>query len=144
MSGRIVGEVLEYAPESLTDTERWVLVAIAEDARDRTRVSEYSTVDALARRTRRAPGTVRNALSSLANKGLIKPLRKAREGVSQHYEVAKLEQHHRFVTYVELGETLRPDKRTARTRRAGLRVVDGEGPDPPPSVISRSDTHTCG
>lgn len=131
MSGRIVGEVLEHAPEALTDTERWVLVAIAEDARDRTRISEYSSVEALARRTRRAPGSVRNALSSLANKGLIKPLIKAREGKSQHYEVAKLERHHRFVTYDAEGETLRPEKRTRTARRAGLRVIDGEGPDPP-------------
>ena len=112
MSGRIVGEVLDHAPESLSETERWVLVAIAESARDRDRIARYGTdVETLARRTRRTPGTVRNALSSLTGKGLIKPLLAARRGIVQHYQVAKLEQHHRFVTYDDAGSTHRPDKR---------------------------------
>ena len=115
MSGRIVGEVLDYAPESLSETERWVLVAIAEAARDSDRTARYETdVETLARRTRRTPGTVRNALSTLTSKGLIKPLLAARRGIVQHYQVAKLEQHHRFVTYTDNGSTHRPDKRSRK------------------------------
>jgi Fe2+ or Zn2+ uptake regulation protein len=112
VSGRIVGEVLDYAPESLSESERWVLVAIAEAARDSDRIARYETdVDTLARRSKRSPGTVRNALSSLTSKGLIKPLLAARRGLVQHYQVAKLEQHHRFITYNDVGSTHRPDKR---------------------------------
>ena len=112
MSGRIVGEVLDYAPEDITESERWVLVAIAEAARDADRIARYETdVDTLSRRTQRTPGTVRNCLSTLTAKGLIKPLLAARRGIVQHYQVAKLEQHHRFVTYTDNGSTHRPDKR---------------------------------
>lgn len=108
----MVGEVLDYAPESLSESERWVLVAVAEAARDKDRVARYETdVETLARRTQRSPGTVRNSLSSLTAKGLIKPLLAARRGLVQHYQVAKLEQHHRFVTYQDAGSTHRPDKR---------------------------------
>lgn len=112
MSGRIVGEVLDHAPEDLTESERWVLVAIAEAARDKDRIARYETdVETLARRTQRSPGTVRNCLSSLTSKGLIKPLLAAHRGKVQHYQVAKLEQHHRFITYQDAGSTHRPDKR---------------------------------
>lgn len=100
MSGRIVGEVLDNAPEDLTDAEFLVLVAIAEDARDKDRIATYSDVESLVRRTRKKPGTVRNALSSLARRALIVPLvdRVHRGGKHQEYRVEKLHPHHRMAT----------------------------------------------
>lgn len=99
MSGRIVGEVLDSAPEDLTNAELLVLVAIAEDARDRDRRAAFSDVDSLVRRSRQKPGTVRNALSSLTQRGLIAPKvdRVTRGGKHQEYVVTKLEPHHRGI-----------------------------------------------
>lgn len=102
MSGRIVGEVFDNAPEDLTTAELLVLLAIGEDARDRDRVAQFSDVESLVRRTRLKPGTVRNALSSLSRRALIKPLKKRvhRGGDHQEYEVTKLTHAHRAALHV--------------------------------------------
>ena len=101
MSGRLVGEVLDHAPNDLTPAELLVLVALANDARDHDRISRYkSSVDVLAYRTRLSPGGVRNVLSKLVTRGLIRPLlgNVHRGGKHQEYELAKLSQNHRFAT----------------------------------------------
>lgn len=106
MSGRIVGEILDNAPQDLTPAELLVLVAIGEDARDRDRVASFSDLESLTRRTRLKPGTVRNALSSLARRALIKPLkdRVHRGGHHQEYAVPKLNHAHRTALHVVNGE----------------------------------------
>lgn len=98
MSGRIVGEVLDHAPEDLTGAELIVLVAIGEDARDRDRLARYSDVESLVRRTRLKPGTVRNALSTLTRRGLVIPTKERvmRGRDHQEYRVPTLESHHRM------------------------------------------------
>lgn len=98
MSGRIVKDVLEHAPD-LPDTEWRVLIVLAEDARDSDRIARYCAVATIAERARRAPGSVQNALGRLTARGLIKPLLKAHRGRVQHYEIARLSTAHRFVTY---------------------------------------------
>lgn len=95
MSGRIVGEVLDNAPDSLRTAEFLVLIAIAEDARDRDRLARYSDASTLTNRTRLAPGTVRNALAVLTRRGLIKPTRRARTGTHQEWVVTELYDYHR-------------------------------------------------
>lgn len=97
MSGRIVGEVFDNAPEDLTSAELLVLLAIGEDARDRDRIAPYSDVESLVRRTRLKPGTVRNALSALARRALIVPQKQRvhRGGDHQEYAVARLTHAHR-------------------------------------------------
>lgn len=97
MSGRIVGEVLDNAPEDLRPAELLVLIALAEDAQDRTRHAAYSDVQTLARKIRRPPGTVRNALAALVARGLIIPTRDrvARGGYHQEYDLVRLHPHHR-------------------------------------------------
>lgn len=103
MSGRLVGEVLDHAPHDLTDTERWVLVALAEAARDKDRIAKYGTsTEKLAARARRAPGTVRNTVAVLVDRGLIRTLLKAHRGKVQHYEIARLAEGHRFTTPEDL------------------------------------------
>lgn len=102
MSGRLVGEVLDYAPADLTPAETLVLVALAEAAKDRDRTARFQcSVDVLATRTRLSSGTVRNALSHLTRRGLIRPLIKgvSRGGRHQEYELARLETRHRFATH---------------------------------------------
>lgn len=101
MSGRLVGEVLDHAPQDLTPAARLVLIALAADARDTDRIARFkSSVDALAYRTNLAPGSIRNVLSELVARGLIRPLIKHvhRGGKHQEYELAKLANHHRFAT----------------------------------------------
>lgn len=97
MSGRIVGEVFDNAPEDLRPAELLVLLAIAEDARDRDRLARYSDLESLTRRTRLKPGTIRNALSELAHRALIVPIHDGvhRGGRHQEYKVATLRAEHR-------------------------------------------------
>lgn len=96
MSGRIVGEILDNAPEDLTDAEMLVLIAVGEDARDRDRLARYSDLENLTRRTRKKPGTIKNALSELVRRGLLKPAGgPAHRGRHQEYRVTELYEHHR-------------------------------------------------
>lgn len=96
MSGKLVSEVLENAPADLTSAQMLVLVSLAEDARDNTRTATFETsLTDLCRRTRCTSGTVRNALSELSRRGLIKPQHKAHKGLVQHYYLAPLSEHHR-------------------------------------------------
>lgn len=102
MSGRIASEVYEHAPEDLTQAELAVLVVIALDAREADRTARYCDVETLTRLTRLKAGTVRNALSTLANRALIEPLieRVQRGGKHQEYRIAKLYSHHRNTNVV--------------------------------------------
>jgi DNA-binding MarR family transcriptional regulator len=98
VSGRIVKEVLENAPESLTRLDLLVLVSLAESARDGDRQTRggAASAEVVAFRVRSTPSSVRNALSRLVARGLIHPMHeKARRGLAQQYRVAQLHQHHR-------------------------------------------------
>lgn len=116
MSGRIVGEILDNAPTDLTTGELLVLIAIAEDARDRDRRSQYSDVESLVRRTRLAPGTVRNALSTLIRRALIHPIHDTvhKGGRHQEYTVEKLHEHHRHATQNGTVVSLHSDRTSHR------------------------------
>lgn len=98
MSGRIVKEVLENAPESLSRLDFDVLISIAESARDGDRQTRggAASADVIAWRVRSTSSSVRNALSRLVGRGLIAPLHeKARRGLAQQYRIAELRAHHR-------------------------------------------------
>lgn len=100
MSGEIVGQVLKYAPEDLTSAQMLVLISLAESAPTKTRLARHHTsVAHLEDRTRLSPGTIRNALSELARRALIRPQFKARIGIAQHYYISPLEEHHRAATH---------------------------------------------
>ena len=100
MSGRLVREVLDYAPEDLPRLELLVLLSLAESAQERDRTARYhtSTVE-LARRVRSTPGTVRNALGTLRGRGLVQPIHdKVKPGLAQEYRLTPLGEHHRHAT----------------------------------------------
>lgn len=100
MSGRLVNEVLEYAPESLSRLELLVLVSLAESARDTDRQTRGSSSSAsvLAYRVRSSPGSVRNALATLQARALVKPLHaRTRPGLAQQYHLAELSTFHRHL-----------------------------------------------
>jgi DNA-binding MarR family transcriptional regulator len=98
MSGRIASEVQENAPEDLTQAELAVLVTLALDARERDRLARFSDVETLVRLTRLKPGTVKNALSELTRRALIKPGAPAYRGRHQEYRITELYPHHRVTT----------------------------------------------
>lgn len=97
MSGKLVGDVLRFAPADLTVAERFVLVALAESARDSDRTSR-TNARAIAEGTGLASGTVKNALSELKARALIVPLGIARRGHAQDYRLTQLHAHHRAST----------------------------------------------
>lgn len=92
MSGRLVGEVLKYAPADLTQLELLVLVSLAEATHGNERVSRYhSSADHIADRVRSTPASVRNVIARLVQRGLIIPqIEKCNRGVAQQYEIPKL------------------------------------------------------
>ena len=97
MSGRIVREVLDYAPADLRPLELLVLVSLAESAQERDRTARYhtSTVE-VARRVRSTPGAVRNVLSTLRARSLVSPVHeRVRPGLAQEYVLTRLDEHHR-------------------------------------------------
>jgi hypothetical protein len=104
MSGRIVGEILDNAPTDLTLAEFLVLIAVGEDARDTDRRARFSDLRSLERRTRLAPGTIRNALSSLTRRALLTTVhdKAYRGGHHQEYVVTKLHDYHRDATITPL------------------------------------------
>lgn len=103
MSGRIVREVLENAPEDLTTSELLVLITLAEDASDHDRKAAHITIEQLAHRARIARGTTRNVLMGLTRRCLIQPTEKVRPGNGrrQIYIVANLTQAVRKATIRE-------------------------------------------
>lgn len=107
MSGRIVGEVLKYAPSDLRPVDLLVLISLAESAhdKDRTAIRDASAED-LAYRVRSTPGYVRHALVRLKHRGLIRPVHQARRGKVQNWVITELSDYHRE------GATLRDDARS--------------------------------
>lgn len=97
MSGRIVGEVLDHAPDDLRRLDFDVLIALAEDAFDSDRTArKRCSSDELAYRVRSTPGSVRNALTRLQKRGLIRPVHKVvGPGRQQNWIVSKLSSYHR-------------------------------------------------
>lgn len=97
MSGRLVGEVLNNAPTDLPMLDRFVLTALAEAAPDRDRTARYNaSADAIADRIGSTPGSVRNALTRLKDRGLITPVHAhVRRGKSQEWTLTRLTTHHR-------------------------------------------------
>lgn len=99
MSGRIVREILENAPQDLTPGQLLVLIALAEDAHDTNRLARWSDVGTLSLLTRLRPGTIRNALAELASRALIKPtITVVTRKRHQVWFVCELDTHHREAT----------------------------------------------
>jgi hypothetical protein len=93
VSGRLVGEVLKYAPYDLTPTELLVLIALAESAHDRDRIARYhASAEHLANLIRSpSPASIRNVLARLTARALIVPLiEKCHRGVAQQYEITHM------------------------------------------------------
>jgi hypothetical protein len=97
MSGRIVGEVLNHAPEDLPRLDLLVLVALAEIAHDKDRTARTDCSDAvLAYKARSTPASVRQALKRLKDRALIRPVHaRVYRGQQQNWTITKLSSYHR-------------------------------------------------
>ena len=97
MSGRLVGEVLNHAPTDLRPLDLLVLISLAESARERDRTAtEDSSSEAIAYRVRSTPGSVRQSILRLKQRGLIRPARtKIHRGQVQHWTITELSDYHR-------------------------------------------------
>lgn len=97
MSGRIVHEVMHHAPEDLPRLDFTVLLALAEDARDKDRTARNECSDALlAYKVRSTPSSVRNALKRLKDRALIRPVHtKIHKGQQQNWVITPLSSYHR-------------------------------------------------
>jgi hypothetical protein len=97
MSGRIVGEVFDHAPDDLRRLDFDVLLALAEDAFDSDRTARRRcSADELAYRVRSTPGSIRQALARLKARGLIRPVHKAvGPGRQQNWTIPQLSSYHR-------------------------------------------------
>lgn len=101
MSGRMVGEVLKYAPHDLNLLDRFVLVALAEVARDTDRTARRgASTEELADKLQSTPGSIRNALMRLRERALIVPLyAHPRKGLVQNYRIATLNEGTRKASF---------------------------------------------
>lgn len=116
MSGRIVSEVVRFAPIDLTHLEVLVLVCLAEGAREDRICRHGASTTVLADKARTTPGTVRNVLARLRDRGLIVPLHeKPRKGLAQEYRIATLTPAHRkaILTDDTTGDVKRHPRRDA-------------------------------
>lgn len=97
MSGRIVHEVMHHAPEDLPRLDFTVLIALAEDARDKDRTASHECSDELlAYKVRSTPGSVRNALQRLKQRALIRPVHsRVHKGQQQNWVITPLSSYHR-------------------------------------------------
>lgn len=101
MSGRLVGEVLRYAPLDLTLLDRFVLVALAERAHDKDRTARHrADAGNIATALASTEPSVRNALGRLRKRGLIVPLiEKCHRGTAQHYYLPPMHEGTRKATH---------------------------------------------
>jgi DNA-binding MarR family transcriptional regulator len=101
VSGRLVGEVLKYAPSDLTQLELLVLVSLAESTKGTDRIARfYASNDHIADRVRSTPASVRNVIAKLVQRGLIVPqIEKCHRGVAQQYEIPKMTDATRRATF---------------------------------------------
>lgn len=142
MSGKLVEEVLEYAPADLRPAELMVYLVLAENARDKTRRASIVDLD-IARKARVSLSSVYKAQTVLRARGLIRSVHptgeRRRNGWTQAYILTTLAPHHRNATVrpesprsTHKVVTKRPaqsGKRSERTTRTGKVPPEGEPVD---------------
>lgn len=93
MGVKLMVEVMDHSPETLTPRERYVLVVLAENARDSTRVCLPGIEDdeAFIRRSRLASRSQRYAvIQALISKKVLERVRRGQKGVRAEYRIAGL------------------------------------------------------
>lgn len=93
MGVRLIVEALDYAPDTLTPRERYVLVVLAESARDATRVCWPGIEDdeTFIRRSRLKSRSQRYAvIKGLVDKGALESVKRGNRGSRAVYRIARL------------------------------------------------------
>jgi DNA-binding MarR family transcriptional regulator len=161
----LIVEVLDHAPDGLTAGERLLLVVLAEQARDTTRIA-LPGEDVMAHRTGMTDRTVRRALARLCDAGVIERVALgtdragrpvfARRGRRAEFRIAhlsgkadvsdRLPEHERRTPESafpeEKGGRLGPERRTPRTGKADMQSVrPSVSPVSNPSSARESPDH---
>lgn len=92
MGVKLMVEVLDHAPEKLTPRERYVLVVLAENARDSTRICWPGIEDdeSFIRRSRLGRSERYNVIKSLIDKGALERARRGQKGIRAEYRIAAM------------------------------------------------------
>lgn len=114
MSINLIREVFAYAPADLIPSERLVLLALAEDARD-DRIARYSSNDRLMQRTGLSRAGLSKAVRALEAAGLVRRIGTAHKGRIQQYKIAELHAHHQatnvhYLPTTEAATTVAPSR----------------------------------
>jgi ribosomal protein L40E len=123
MGVRLLNEVLDHAPEDLTQAELLVLLVLAENARDATREC-WPGSDFLVRRTRMQPRGIRQAIARIEARGyqVRVPLGKDKHG--REFYAATGQRTKYRVPEFEVGGTLMPPKAAPPFPQRGHENVD--------------------
>ncbi|MFL1444035.1 hypothetical protein [Nocardiopsis protaetiae] len=152
MGVRLIVEALDHAPAALTPRERYVLVVLAETARDATRVCVPGIEDdpTFIRRSRLTSRTQRYAvLKALVDKGAIESVRRGQKHVRASYRLAAMAPPGADLPAPQGPENrdAEPDSqgpgfRDSGSRFPGLRVPKSGTPSPhTPQSPHQGDTH---
>lgn len=92
MGIRLMVEVLDYAPDNLTPRERWALIAIAEDARDETRMclKGIESNPVLARRLRVGRSERAAIIKALIDKGALERVKRGQKHQHAVFRIPRL------------------------------------------------------
>jgi hypothetical protein len=156
MGIRLMVEVLDHAPATLTPRERWALIAIAEDARDETRLclKGIESNPDLVRRMRTGRSERAAIISALIDKGALERVKRGQ--MYQHAvfrippltptsvrETQTLGQHPDFP---DAGDSQGPGSAAPGSGNSGPRVRETRMPSPQspqvPSSLSGEDDET--
>lgn len=166
MGVRLIVEALDYAPDTLTPRERYVLVVLAESARDATRVCWPGIEDdeTFIRRSRLKSRSQRYAvIKGLVDKGALESVKRGNRGSRAVYRIARLapagavlpEPQEAPETAASLAAERVPESRTQSggkgpgsgekgSRNPGQRVPESRTPSPHvPSESPQSDARAA-
>lgn len=122
MGVRLMVEVLDHAPETLTPRERWALIAIAEDARDETRLclKGVESNPTLVRRMRTGRTERAAIIAGLIDKGALERVKRGQMHQHAVFRIPPL-------TAAQGPET--PDAEPPPSIRETQTLDDSQGPD---------------
>lgn len=143
MGIRLMVEVLDYAPDNLTPRERWALIAIAEDARDETRMclKGIESNPVLARRLRVGRSERAAIIKALIDKGALERVKRGQKHQHAVFRIPRLapvEQEPVVEEEPEDGGSQGPETSEAENESQGPESPDAEDAQGPDSATSAS------
>lgn len=138
MGIRLMVEVLDYAPDNLTPRERWALIAIAEDARDETRMclKGIESNPVLVRRLRVGRSERAAIIKALIDKGALERVKRGQKHQHAVFRIPRLAPVEQEP--VEAENEFRVRETGTQDRSQGPESPDAEDAQGPDSATSAS------